>query len=52
MFRTKVEDPEVQRERCELTKSKTPSQLAEIHTIGDIPIPGLWERGREPSKKR
>ena len=29
-------------------RSKTPSQLAEMHTLGDIPIKGLWEgdRGR------
>ncbi len=48
LVRSKVEDPETQKERYELTRSKTPSQLAEMHTLGDIPIPGLWEgdRGR------
>ena len=43
LVRSKIEDPETQRERFELTRSKTPSQLAEMHTLGDIPIPGLWE---------
>ena len=41
-----IEDPEIQKERVELTRTKTPSQLAEMHSLSDIPIPGLWERGR------
>jgi hypothetical protein len=51
--RSKIEDPELQQQRFELTRSKTPSQLAEMHTLGDIPIKGLWEgdRGR-PSHRR
>ena len=49
-----MEDPEVQKERHEITRTKTPSQLSEIHSLGEIPIPGLWEgdRGRSPSAKR
>ena len=48
LVRSKMEDPELQRERFELTRAKTPSELAAIKTRGDIPIPGLWEgdRGR------
>ena len=41
--RTRTEDPELQRERAELTRSKTPSQLAQIRGLGDIPIPGTSE---------
>lgn len=43
MVRSVVENPDVQREYFEVTRAKTPSQLAEIHSLGDIPIPGLWE---------
>ena len=48
IVRSKVEDPELQKERYELTRAKTPSELAAIRTPGDIPLPGLWEgdRGR------
>ena len=70
--RSKFEDPELQRERFELTRfvvsnylakeqktfiffmfrSKTPSQLAEMRTLGDIPIPGLWEGDHGRSSHR
>ena len=36
------EHPEVQRERMDLTRSKSPAELARISGIRDIPIPGLW----------
>ncbi len=42
LVRTKQEEPEVQRERAELTRSKTPAELGQIRGLGDIPIPGLW----------
>jgi len=45
------EDPEVQRARYEITRAKTPSQLAEINDIHDIPLPGLWTE-REGSAKK
>merc|ERR1712008_183162 len=50
--RSKIEDPELQQQRFELTRSKTPSQLAEMHTLGDIPIKGLWEGNRGRSSHR
>merc|ERR1712223_515345 len=50
--RSKIEDPELQRERFELTRSKTPSQLAEMRTLGDIPVPGLWEHDHGRSSLR
>ena len=50
--RSKFEDPELQQERFELTRAKTPSQLAEMRSLGDIPIPGLWEGDRGRSSHR
>ncbi len=41
--RSRQEDPDLQRERAELTRSKTPSQLAAFHGLRDIPIPGTSE---------
>ena len=52
------EDPELQKERSELTKSKTPGELGDIRGFTDIPLPGLWqdkgntmERARERKKR-
>lgn len=42
LVRTKVEEDEVVlKERQELTRSKTPAQLSQIHGLGDIPFPTL-----------
>ena len=38
----KEEDQDLCRERAEITRSKTPAELAKIGGISDIPIPGLW----------
>ena len=51
LVRTKTESPEVRKERCELVRTKTPTQLADIQDVHDIPIPGLW-REREGSSSR
>ena len=51
LVRTKTESPEVRKERSELVRTKTPTQLADIRDIHDIPIPGLW-REREGSSSR
>ena len=51
IVRTKTESPEVRKERSELVRTKTPTQLADIKDIHDIPIPGLW-REREGSSSR
>ena len=51
LVRTKTESPEVRKERSELVRNKTPTQLAKINDINDIPIPGLW-REREGSSSR
>ncbi|XP_059092500.1 uncharacterized protein LOC131887810 isoform X3 [Tigriopus californicus] len=49
-----VEDPDLARQRAELTRSKSPSELAAIRGLGDIPIPGLWshDSGRTREKKK
>ena len=57
LVRTKTESPEVRKERSELVRTKTPTQLADIRDIHDIPIPGLWRErdgssGKSKSKKR
>jgi len=41
--RAKVEDPVLQQERSALVQSKTPMELSQIASVGDIPLPGLWE---------
>ena len=51
LVRTKTERPEVRKERCELIKANTPTQLADIRDVHDIPIPGLW-REREGSSSK
>ena len=38
----KEEHPEVQKERRDLARSKSPAELARMSGIRDIPIPGLW----------
>ena len=39
LVRSKIEDPDVQRERAEMTRNKSPAQLAEFNSLSDIPIP-------------
>ena len=39
MVRSRVEDPEVQRERAEITKTRTVSQLSQINSLSEFPIP-------------
>ena len=51
LVRTKTESPEVRKERCELTRTKTPTELTDMYDVHDIPIPGLW-REREGSSSR
>ena len=51
LVRTKTESPEVRKERADLVRNKTPTQLADMRDIHDIPIPGLW-REREGSSSK
>ena len=47
MVRSKMEDPEVQRERAEVVKAKSVHELSQITSLGDIPIP--FARGSSAS---
>lgn len=44
MVRSCTDDPEITRERRTLTQSKSVSELATIHGLGDLPIPANIER--------
>jgi len=46
-----VEDPEVQRQRAEITKCKTPNQLSQINSLADFPIPTTIETMLEKRPK-
>ena len=39
LVKSKIEDEEVMRQRQELTRSKSPTELSEIHGLEDIPVP-------------
>ena len=44
MVRTRIEDPEVLRERRNLTQSKSVSELSRIGGLSDFPVPATLER--------
>ena len=44
-----IEDEEEVSRRKELVKTKTPAQLAEFHSIGDIPIPSKIKVAYSPN---
>ena len=44
LVRVKDEDPPVQRQRQELTRAKSPSELAQISSLSDFPIPTNIEK--------
>lgn len=43
IVRVKEEDPEKQRQRQELVKTKTPKELGKITSLSDIPVPSPIE---------
>ena len=43
LVRARVEDPEVQAERAEITKNKTVQELSQINSLADFPIPKTIE---------
>lgn len=54
LVRTRMEDPDVLRERRELVQSKSVSELASITSITDFPVPatiGNLLSGKAMSKK-
>ena len=42
--RVRQEDPEVQRQRQELTRAKSPIELAQMTSLSDFPIPANIEK--------
>ena len=52
MVRSKVEDPEKQRERAEAVKAKSVNELAQINSISDIPVPSFISRGARPVERK
>ncbi len=53
LVRSRTEDPEVLKERRALAQAKSVSELAQIHSLSDFPIPGRIERLlRKRSKSR
>ena len=42
-------DQDVIRERQELVRSKSPSELSQFHRVGDIPIPNVLQISRPTS---
>ena len=51
LVKSRVEDPEVQRQRAEITKCKTPNQLSQINSLADFPIPTTIETMLEKRPK-
>ena len=50
LVKSKVEKPEVQKERAELVSSKSVSELSQVTTLSDFPIPTTLERMMSKSK--
>merc|ERR1719370_98675 len=42
--KTRVEDPDVQRERAQLVQSKSVSELSQVTSLSDIPVPKTLEK--------
>ena len=38
------EDPEIQKQRQELTRSKSPVELSQLSSISDFPVPTTFEK--------
>lgn len=43
-MKAKVEDPEIQRQRAALVSSKSVSELSQVTSLSDFPIPSTLER--------
>ena len=52
MVKSKVEDPEVQKQRQEMVNNKSVAQLGEIHGLSDFPIPTTLERLVSKEKRK
>lgn len=52
LVRAKMEDPDKQRERAEVVKSKSVHELSQINSISDIPLPAFITRGPRPVERK
>ena len=54
LVRSKIEDPEIQKQRAECVKAKSVGELSQINSIDDIPLPRTIENlvGRSTSSGR
>ena len=44
LVKVRDEDPEIQKQRQELTRSKSPVELSQMSTISDFPVPTTFEK--------
>ena len=44
LVKVRDEDPEVQKKRQELTRSKSPVELSQISSLSDFPVPATIEK--------
>ena len=52
LVKTKVEEnPEILQARQELTRTKTPNELGQIHGLDDFPLPQKIDTLMRPSKR-
>ena len=44
LVKVRDEDPEIQKQRQELTRSKSPVELSQMSSISDFPVPTTFEK--------
>ena len=44
LVKVRDEDPEIQKQRQELTRSKSPVELSQLSSISDFPVPTTFEK--------
>ena len=52
IVRAKVEDPEKQKERAEMVKSKSVHELAQISSLSDFPLPAVISKRPRPVERK
>ena len=52
LVKSRMEDPEVQKQRQEIVNTKSVAELGEIHGLSDFPVPATLERLVDKSKRK
>ena len=52
LVKSRMEDPEVQKQRQEVVNTKSVAELGEIHGFSDFPVPATLERLVDKSKRK